>query len=166
MNPRKFNQLLQNIKYDKRVIEEIYHEYFPQIVIHLKRRFGNRISAEDIAQDVFVNLMTTDRFPKVEHPTSWINKLADHKAIDKLRTQHIDIELTENISDTFYIDNVILKEDIKKALKKLDKESQIIIYLHHWEGYDYKEISQMLHISCNNVRVKVSRAYSVLKKLL
>ncbi len=166
MNPRKFNRLLKNIKYDKNALEEIYNEYYPQIVLHLRRRFGDLISPEDLAQEVFVALLQTEDFREVEYPTTWIYRLADNKAIDKIRTRHAEAELNENIADEFFIDDLISKEDVRAVLKKLDRETQFIIYLHVWEGYSYQEIAEMTNLSCINVRVKVSRAYSLLKKFM
>lgn len=166
MNSHKFNRLLQQIKYDKQAIAEIYCEYFPKIVLHLTRRFGKLISSEDIAQEVFMALMSADHFSFVKFPTTWIYTMADNKAIDKIRSSHKDIHLTENYAVPFNLDNLIIKEDIKKALSKLDQESQLIIYLHIWERYAHKEIAKLLHLSHANVRTKISRAYTVIKTYL
>lgn len=166
MNSHKFNRLLQKIQYDKKAIEEIYTEYFPKIVIHLTRRFGKLISAEDIAQEVFVTLMSTKNFSPVEFPTSWMNKIADNKAIDKIKQSHTEIQLTEAYAAPFSSENLVIKEDLKKVLEKLDEESQMIIYLHIWEGYGHKEIAELLNLSHTNVRTKISRAYSALRKYL
>ncbi len=166
MDPRKFNRLLLKIKYDKHAIEEIYTEYFPKIVMHITRRFGKLISPDDIAQEIFITLMTLEDFKPVDYPTSWIYRLADNKAIDKIRQQHTGIELTETYAAPFSLDNLILKEDVKKVLAKLDQDSQMIIYLHIWEGYEHKEIAQLLNLSYSNVRTKISRAYATIRKFL
>ena len=158
--------MLQQIKYDKRAIEEIYCEYFPKIVLHLTRRFGKLISPEDIAQEVFVVLMSMESFTPVEFPTTWIYRIADNKAIDKIKLKHKEIRLTENFAVPFNLDNLIIKEDIKNVLSKLDQESQLIIYLHIWERYTHKEIAKLLHLSHANVRTKISRAYAIIKKYL
>lgn len=166
MGPLKFNRILHNIQYDKNALGEIYDEYFPRIVLHLTRRFGKSFPSEDIAHDVFVTLMTIEKFPDVEYPATWLYKIADNKAIDMIKTKHVEARLTENIADSFFIDDLITEEDIKQGMAKLDKESQVIIFLHHWEGYNHKEISGLMNLSCSNVRVRISRAYSVLKKYL
>lgn len=110
--------------------------------------------------------MTIEKFPNVEYPATWLYKIADNKAIDMIKTRHVEARLTENIADSFFIDDLITEEDIKQGMAKLDKESQVIIFLHHWEGYNHKEISGLMNLSCSNVRVRISRAYSVLKKYL
>ena len=92
--------------------------------------------------------------------------MADNKAIDKLRSQHKEVALTENQSVPFCLDNLILKEDVKKCFESLDRESQYILYLHIWEGYSHKEIAEIMLLSCGNVRTKVSCAYAQIKKML
>ena len=93
-------------------------------------------------------------------------RLSENKAKDILRGKHSESELSDMISSSFSIDKAILKADVQTVIKKLDPLSQQIIYLHIWEGYPYKEIAQELNISYNNVRVKASRAYKKIEKLL
>lgn len=166
MDVSRFNRLLQQIKYDKRAITEIYEEYYPRMILHLRRKFGKLISAEDVAHEVFLLLMSLERISEVEFPASWLYKLADNKAVDRIRLEHNELQLSENYADPFDPDELIIREDAKKALKRLDKESQMILYLHVWEGYNYKEISDLLQIGYANVRTKASRAFKSLKKFL
>lgn len=129
MNAHKFNRLLQSIRSDRQAVTEIYAEYFPKIVIHLTRRFGKLISAEDIAQETFLSLLTTKEFKPVEYPTTWLYHMADNKAIDKLRSQHKEVALTENQSVPFCLDNLILKEDVKNV-SNLWIENRSIFYIY------------------------------------
>lgn len=167
MNVHKFNRLIQRIKYDKKAIEEIYVEYYPRIILHLKGRFGKLISGPDIAQEVFVSLMSAELPKKVEYPTTWIFKIADNKAIDKIKKLNCEVPLYDNYSyESFELDRMIIKEDVKQLMKNINKEQQMILYMYLWEGYSHKEIAALLHISPANVRTKVSRAYAELKKYL
>lgn len=166
MDALKFNRLLRKIQSDKRAVEKLYEEYYPKIVYHVRRRFGNLVSPEDITQNVFLALLTTEITTYVEHPTAWLYTLVDNKAKDLLRVRHEEIALSEMLVSSFCIDSTILKEDMKQCLKGLDPISQQIIYLHIWEGYSYIEIAEELGVSCSNVRVKVSRAYKFIKQYL
>lgn len=166
MDASRFNRLLQQIKYDKQAVTEIYQEYFPGMVMHLRRKYGNLISAEDVAQEVFLSLMTLESYGEVEFPASWMYKLADNKAVDRIRLEPNDLQLLDIHPVPFNLDDLIVKEDARRALQRLDEESQMILYLHLWEGYNYKEIADLLHISHANVRTKASRAFKSLKKYL
>lgn len=163
MKELKFNRLLQRIKYDKHAVKEIYGEYYQKIINHLTRRFGKLISPADIAHDTFLALIGTENFAHVDHPTTWLYAIADNKAVDHINRTTKETAFPENFSVPSQLDSLILKEDVKKALCKLDEASQTIIYLHIWEGYSYKEIADCLHLSYANIRTKASRAYSALK---
>ena len=166
MNAQKFNKLLRKIKYDKQALSEIYDEYYLKIKVHIQRRFGQLVNAEDMAHDVFLKLMSFDREEYIDYPTSWIYTVADNMIKDVLRVTQKDEELTETVASPFNVDKVILSMDIKNALAHLDEVSKKIIYLHFWEGYSLKEIAHELQISYANVRAKASRAYKTLKKYL
>jgi RNA polymerase sigma-70 factor (ECF subfamily) len=166
MEAYKFNRLLKNITSDKKATTEIYCEYFPKLILHLRRRFGKLISPEDMAQETFLSLMSQSEFGYVEHPTTWMYTVADNKALDRIRRFHPELPLEEYLPDRFDFEELIMKEDVKVLLNELDDVSAKIIYLHHWEGYSHKEIAEILQMSCANVRTKISRAYAVLKKNL
>ena len=164
MNSQKFNKLLQNLKYDKKALTLIYEEYYPKLVFHLTRRFGDQISPEDAAQDVFLTLMTAEDFNPVEFPVTWLCRTADNKVIDMLKSQHPESPLYDSYPDTFNWDRIIMKDDMKRCFQLLDETSRRILYLYHWEGFDHREIAKQLDMSCANVRTKACRAYKVIKK--
>lgn len=166
MDEQKFNRLLRRINTDSRAFEEIYNEYYGKVKLHVFRGFGKLVSAEDVAQDVFISLLSLKPDEKIEHPTTWLMRLAENKAKDVLRVRHEEVSLSELLSVPFCIDSTILRADMQAILRRLDPLSQQIIYLHIWEGYSYQEIAEELHITCSNVRVKVSRAYKIIKDYL
>lgn len=165
MDVLQFNRLLRNMGSDRRALEKIYAEYYPKIVLHLRYRFGDLISPDDVAEEVFLSLMRSPPQKEVEHPTAWLMGLADHKAIDLLRKYREEEELPETLAMPPPFDNVILRSDVRQELQTLDKETQEIIYLHIWEGYSLKEISDLKNIGYETVRKKTSRAYQKLEKL-
>jgi RNA polymerase sigma-70 factor (ECF subfamily) len=57
-------------------------------------------------------------------------------------------------------------EKIGEAMKNLDTESREIVYLKFIEEKNNKEISDILNISNDNVRQKVSRSIKKLRTLL
>jgi RNA polymerase sigma factor (sigma-70 family) len=55
---------------------------------------------------------------------------------------------------------------IQEAMKQLDADCREIIYLKFIEEKDNTEIADMLQISNENVRQKISRSLKILKTLL
>ena len=165
MDVLQFNRLLHRIGYDRRALEQIYQEYYPKIVLHLRYRFRDRIPHDDVAEEVFLALMCSPPDGDIASPTAWLMRLADHKAVDLLRKSHGEVELFETLAIPPPFDEVILRNDVRQQLQMLDAETQEIVYLHIWEGYSLKEISDLTNIGYETVRKKTSRAYEKLKKL-
>ena len=167
MEPLKFNRLIQKIKYDPKSIEAIYDEYRLKLKVHIQRRFGNLISAEDFTEDIFLKLLEMETPKYVEYPTSWLYRIADNYIIDKLRGRRQDEELFETTtSDKFDIEQAVIDNEVKEAMSNLDELTQQILYLHYWEGYSFKELEAGLALSYGSIRTRASRAYKILQKYL
>lgn len=166
MDAQKFNRLLRKIKYDKSALEEIYAEFSSRIKAYILRRFGKLISPDDVMQEIFLKLLEIKTPKFVEYPTTWLYKFSSNCIVDILRRTHPEEQLAEEKFIKFEVENTIVNNDLKNALLYLDKESQQILYMHYWEGYQLKEIAIALNLSYSNIRVKASRAYKKLKKYL
>lgn len=164
MKPLRFNRLLQKMKTDKRALDEIHSEYYPILVLYLNRRFGKLVPAEDVAQEVFLSILEAKPTEYVEFPSTWMCRIADFTAIEYLKRFEEELPLLPDKPAPFRLDDLLLNADVKRCLSLLDETSQEIIYLHYWEGYKHEEIAQALNLSPVNVRVKASRAYSLIKK--
>lgn len=62
--------------------------------------------------------------------------------------------------------NRILREDIEKALNKLPAEYRAVIVLVEIDGNSYADTAEMLGVPIGTVRSRLSRARSMLQKLL
>lgn len=166
MDAQKFNSLLGKIKYNKKAVESIYAEYYVKLKAQIHYHFGKSVSAEDMAQEVFMKLMTMETPPFVEYPTTWLWRITKNYIIDTLRVTHPEVELLETQPGDFDIDRTILEDDVKAAMAQLDKLSQQIVYKFYWEGYSLLELTTVLNESYVNIRAKQSRAYMILRKYL
>lgn len=166
MNAITFNRLLRRIKRDRRAIELIYAEFYPKIVLHLQRRFGSFLCSEDVAEDVFVHLLSFDCSHFIKYPTSWLYAIADDKGEEILHRNNVELPFPKGGFLPAGFEHAVLSADVESAFRHLDEESRTILYLRFWEGYSGEAIARELHISPGNVRVKISRAYKTLKKYL
>ena len=164
MNPNKFNRLLRKIKYSKKSADLIYKEYYPKVVFHLSRKFGALIDCKEFAHITFLSLFDLETLPDyVEAPLAWINLIAERKAIDRLKSQRVEVEIPYNFSVSFDIERLVEKEDLRKCMKELDETTQRILFMHYWEGYSLKEVSEILEVNYDTVRQKESRSYKKIK---
>ena len=167
MDAQKFNRLIKKIKYSPQAIESIYVEFNLRLKLHIQRRFGSLINPEDFTEETFLKLLEMETPNYIKHPTAWLFRIADNYIIDQLRGRRQDEELFEaTTSDRFDIEQVVINNDVKEAMKNLDELTQKILYLHYWEGYSFKELAAELKLSYGGIRTRASRAYKILKKYL
>ncbi len=152
------------MKTDMRALDEIHKEYYPILILYLNRRFGKHIPAEDIAQETLLSVLETKPTEYVEFPSTWLCKIAEFTAIDYMKRFEEELPLLPNRPSPFRLDNLLLNADVKRCLSTLDERMQEIIYLRYWEGYKHEEIAAAMNMSVINVRVTISRAYSLIKK--
>ena len=77
------------------------------------------------------------------------NKYAELKTLD----EKVDFEPSIEIFGDLY-----------EKLKMLEKDERELIYLVHWDGYNLKEIAEILGVSHANARKKYSRTIKKLKQ--
>jgi len=65
--------------------QDLYTRYAPSILAFLASRSPLGISAEDLAQEVWIKVHTALPTAKNEHFRGWIFRIADHLLVDQLR---------------------------------------------------------------------------------
>lgn len=162
-----FNRLLKNLYYDPQAKEQFFEEYYDNIMSHTYWKFGKFCDWEDIAHDVVRLLLETNwtDYPYVRYPASWLSSIIENHAKDIFRRTNRLVSDKCDVADKFNIDDTILKIELKEKLKKFPNDVRYIIYAHYFEGYSYKEISEQIGLSQENVRVKSCRTMKSLKTL-
>lgn len=165
MKAQKFNQLLKELSKNINAIETLYFFYYPRIVQHIGRKYGYFL-AEDVAQEFFLQLIKAgEKQEYVEFPTSWVYKCAENIAKRKLNNEtKYRYSLAEVVAAQ--TEDPINKLFAKNILNSLNDREYQIIYLYYWEGYNQREISNMLKLSPSNVRQIHSRAIKKIRKYL
>jgi len=140
--------------------------------------------SEDVSQDVFITVYKKLKtFNFNSSFSTWLYRITLNKCKDYLRKRKkTTVSLNENINETgiTYEEflkgdkgdflNKLKKEEINKILDEsislLDERYRIILTLKEIEGLSYKELSQVLSISMDNVKVMLYRARKSLKEKL
>ena len=134
------------------------------------RILNNQELAEDIMQESFLTAFTKlDTFIGNVTFGAWLKKIVINKSINELQNNNkyifstldeTKLELKDELKDDFENINT---EKVIKSLLKIKEDYRIIITLHFIEGYDLKEISEILNITYENCRTKMSRAKESLR---
>jgi RNA polymerase sigma-70 factor (ECF subfamily) len=138
---------------------------------------GNREDAYDLSQEAFIRVYTgLGRFDPQHKFFSWFYAILSNLCKNHLRSREIRgryIRSVDGDSEMSHQMNPapgpeVLMERNERSLRlweeisKLPHEFKEIIILKHFQGYSYKEISQMLNIPLGSV---MSRLYYARKKL-
>ena len=122
---------------------------------------------KDVLQETFIKYMTkAPDFKSEEHKKAWLIKVSQNKCREFLRfhKRHAAVpldEVEESISvtngmDTYSIELLSLIWNLKYNLKS-------VVILYYIEGYNIKEISQILNISESAVKKRLERARKELR---
>ncbi|WP_420573610.1 RNA polymerase sigma factor [Kordia sp.] len=146
------------------------------------RIVGNREDAEEVAQDTFVKAYKAlDTFQGTSKFSTWLYRIVYNTSLDYVKknkrvvlSEHIDAINESDIGvmqDAMsYLEAKEKKETIEKALYKLPEEERILLTLFYFEELSLKEISEIVKISYDNVKIKLHRSrkklYHILKNVV
>ncbi|WP_046755587.1 RNA polymerase sigma factor [Kordia jejudonensis] len=146
------------------------------------RMVGNREDAEEIAQDTFVKAYTSlSTFKGTSKFSTWLYRIVYNTSLDYIKkkkrvilSEHID-EIHEASIGTMqdamsYLEAQEKKETIERALLQLPEEERVLLTLFYFEELSLKEITEIVHISYENVKIKLHRSrkklYHILKNVV
>ncbi|MCX6267981.1 MAG: sigma-70 family RNA polymerase sigma factor [Bacteroidetes bacterium] len=139
-----------------------------------RRMLDHTEEAEDVVQEAFIRLW--NRRDKLDEYRS-IEALAmitiKNLCLDKIKTKRYPVEnmdnhrqFLENMPSETKVDNSDLMHGIYQAIKQLPEQQQIIVHLRDIEGYEFNEISEIVDMNENAIRVALSRARKRIRELL
>ena len=122
----------------------------------------NAQESEDILQEVFLKLyMREGAFESEEHEKRWLIKVTTNLCKDKLglfwNKRRCDFDGLEQLADKGEERSVI------QDIVSLPEKYRIAIYLHYVEGYQCKEIAEILGKSESAVKMRLKRGKEMLK---
>ncbi|WP_299126023.1 sigma-70 family RNA polymerase sigma factor [uncultured Winogradskyella sp.] len=142
------------------------------------RMLKHREEAEEVAQDTFIKVFKSlDKFKGDSKFSTWIYRVAYNTCLDNIKKnkKHLnDVAIDEynfNKLDTIdnALDNMIKEEKsvlIKKCINKLPEDSSALLTLFYFEELSLDEISKIINIEANTVKVKLFRARKKLAVIL
>lgn len=127
---------------------------------------------DDYYQEILIRLWKS--YPSFKNQSAfstWLFRVALNSAIDIVRKQSIQPKYSElskfehNIPEHEHPFETDKKEILYRAINFLTEVEKAIIFL-HLEGYNYKEIAEIIGISESNAGVKINRIKNQLIKIL
>jgi RNA polymerase sigma-70 factor (ECF subfamily) len=136
------------------------------------RMVKNQLDAEDILQNSFVDIFSklhTFRFQS--SVGAWIKRIVINNCINHLKKKKVYFEELEPrhaniLEETDIGEERMSVEVINRAIYELPDGYRIVFTLYMLEGYDHKEIAQILSISEATSKSQYSRARKKIKEII
>jgi len=174
VDPEKNKFLVENSKNgDVKSQYQLYNQYAKAMFNVCYRMMSNREEAEDMLQESFSEAfkkLNTFRYESTFG--AWLKRIVVNKCINEIKRKKADLSFFEDMSffkihadedDNLPTLNVNM---IKNAMEQLPRGSRMIFSLYLLEGYDHREISQILNISESNSKTQYMRAKNKIRELL
>jgi len=153
---------------DLQAFAEIVREHQAMIFSIGWHYLGDRSLAEDLAQEVFLDLHR--RLADIEsaaHLTYWLRRVAMHRSIDQGRRRKFRREVAlEDLQEPAHGEeraDAFLSQRLREALLRLPDKQRIMIVLRYQEDLGPAEIAQLMDMPVNTVKSTLHRALEELR---
>jgi RNA polymerase sigma factor (sigma-70 family) len=166
--------ILSCMKGDVRAQYQLYNLYAKAMYNICFRMTACREEAEDMLQESFsyaFGKLGSFRFESAFG--AWLKRIVVNTCINHLKKKKVDLVFTEYMNDPPPEDEFIDYEEItfqvekvRRALEKLPEGYRVVFSLYLLEGYDHKEISEILGITESTSKSQFLRAKQKMKEIL
>jgi RNA polymerase sigma factor (sigma-70 family) len=150
--------------------EELYRMLAPRMYGLCLKYANDKDDAKDIMQDGFIKVFQKiDQFGEKGSFEGWVRRIMINTALEKYRSQVTIYSLDERmpLSDEGVHSTIIedlSAEDLLGLIRQLTPKYRMVFNLYAIEGYNHKEIGEMLGISEGTSKSNLSRARLILQE--
>ncbi len=156
-----------------RQMQELLYDKFATIMYYQCLRFiKNPVDAEDVLQEGFIKVFANLHNYKNEGSfEGWVRKIMIRTALSYLRdnkkyTYHIDIDYAAMETRDTHVFDTMAEKDIMGLVAKLPSQFKRIFSLHVIEGYNHREVAEILGCTESTSKSQFYRFRIRLQKIL
>lgn len=166
--------IVENCQQGKRTAQfELYRLYSRAMYNLCLRMVNNEGDAEDLLQNSFTDVFTKIHTFRFESSIgAWIKRITVNNCINFLKKRRLEIQELDDryhhipVTDIKTPDCTLSVDQVNSAMLKLPDGYRVVFSLYCMEGYDHKEIGQVLGISEATSKSQYSRAKAKLRQIL
>ena len=147
--------------------QELFEKYQNNLYAVAFNVCKNAEDAEDVVQDTFIQYYSFKKqFDNEQHIRAWLIRVAINKAKNMNRTFWRKNKMSlEDYMETLTFE-MPESSELFEAAMSLPEKYRIVVHLFYYEDYSIHEIAGILKLSESNVKVRLSRARSLLREKL
>jgi len=167
-----FLTIQRAIEGDERALRALWSQHAPHIDAVVRRLAGDPDLAEDIAQEVWIQIFRALPTYRGESQFgTWAHRIAVNRTLNALRRTRrlVKIETDmeeETVSVEHGGDRAMLRSVIDAAAAKLSPGARTVFLMHDVEGYTHEEIASELGITAGGSKSQLFKARAKLRRLL
>jgi RNA polymerase sigma-70 factor (ECF subfamily) len=131
--------------------------------------FHNDAIAEEVAQDVFLQLFENHRAVQVgTHCVAWLRRSTVHRCIDAMRRarfrQEIQVDSLPEIAADIPETDPLLQEGLRRLIASLPEKPRTVLVLRYGEDMDVEEIGRTLQMPARTVWSHLQRGTALIRE--
>lgn len=166
---------------DREAFEALVSRHAPSILNLTTRMLGQTADAEDVAQEAFIAAYRAlSDFKFVSKFSTWLYRIAINKCTDALRARRPDTvsldatdaegspvwEAADGETPHFELEQAELAWELDQAVQALPRLYRESFVLRHIEGLGYDEMSAILDVPRDTLKMRVYKARTLLCRSL
>jgi RNA polymerase sigma-70 factor (ECF subfamily) len=167
-----FLTIQRAIEGDERALRALWSQHAPHIDAVVRRLAGDPDLAEDIAQEVWIQIFRALPSYRGESQFgTWAHRIAVNRTLNALRrTRRLSRIETDMDEETVSVehggDQAMLRSVIDAAAAKLSPGARTVFLMHDVEGFTHEEIAKELGITPGGSKSQLFKARAKLRRLL
>jgi len=172
-------KILANLKKGKKkAFKKIFAIYYPRLEKYACYFIANRQEAEDIAQDVFVQVWENREAIKTDSNfDSWLFTLVRNRCLNILKKQMVEKKYIDKIQvnseelynisfemDDFLPMEKLLYEELEKIIEEMPQRCQSAFCMKWKEGKKIREIADIMGISSTMVDKHLAKGMEIMRQ--
>ena len=162
---------------DAGAFEELYRQHARRLFGLVVRMIGSVDDAEDLLQEVFLQAhRKLSGFRGDSALGTWLYRMTMNQCLDHLRGRQVRMnratasldenEADEPVAPAPVIPAPVSRVDLERAIESLPPGARAAFLLHDVEGFEHREIAQILGISEGTSKSQVHKARMKLRAML
>ena len=165
------NMFIEDLRSRKEeALKKIYDTYWKRLYIYAYSITGDRHTAEDLVQEIFISLWEKSENTSIVHIEAYLFRGVKYRAINLLKQEKKKVSSEDALKlipveegPEYHLAYQESQELLLKTMEKLPIKCRKVFYMSRIKGYNNREIAQEMGISVRTVETHISNALRFLR---